>query len=288
MIIHRSSRNNELLSAVNVKMDNSVREVDRESYGLKDSSESDQITSEGDQIIDEDNRDVDKNNKEVLSTQPEDSVHTVADSVNSEESGYEDIKPPKPTKPADPSIPRFGKRFRFSSRHVRMQKLEAANETYYPPDHIRDGHLWNIRKELNKQESLVLESQRARVGRWLPLYDNLTAFLGLENDLDKYISSAEQKRLQTLRGESQSRYRQQLTSRMLEQKRRENRAYRDKRRKILARQVRRVEGEVCEGCSIPDGEFHFDEMVVNTIVMRKFIGNEEMKIKKHGIIGYLF
>ena len=80
-----------------------------------------------------------------------------------------------------------------------------------------------------------------------------------------------------------TRYRQQLTSRMLEQKRRENRSSREKRRKKLARQVKRVEGGVCEGCTMPEREIHIDEKEVTNIVIRKFIGNTEVKMNQNSM-----
>ena len=275
VIIRRSSQKNDFQSSGNEEVENRVREVNVDVFGVDDTNEGDGLGQEG-SVDTNDNR-----KDDTLTSLREDASNS--DTTESEESGYEDIKPPKPTKPVDPSIPRYGKRFRFSNRYVRMQKLEASNETYYPPDHIRDGHLWPIRKELNEQESLVLESQRMRVIRWLPLYENLTAFLDIENDLHKYISPAEMKRLQSLKGEKLTRYRQQLTSRMLEQKRRENRSSREKRRKKLARQVKRVEGGVCEGCTMPEREIHIDEKEVTNIFIRKFIGNTEVKMNQNSM-----
>ena len=273
VIIRHSSQKNDFQSAGNEDVESRVREVNVDVLGVEETNEGDRMGQEGSVDASDNQRD------DSLTSLHEDASNS--DATESEESGYEDIKPPKPTKPADPSIPRYGKRFRFSNRYVRMQKLEASNETYYPPDHIRDGHLWPIRKELNEQESLVLESQRMRVRRWLPLYENLTAFLDIENDLNKYISPAEMKRLQSLRGEKLTRYRQQLTSRMLEQKRRENRSSKEKRRKKLARQVKRVEGGVCEGCTMPELEFHIEEKEVTKIVIRKFVGNTEVKVSQN-------
>ena len=177
VIIRRSSQKNDFQSSGNEEVENRVREVNVDVFGVDDTNEGDGLGQEG-SVDTNDNR-----KDDTLTSLREDASNS--DTTESEESGYEDIKPPKPTKPVDPSIPRYGKRFRFSNRYVRMQKLEASNETYYPPDHIRDGHLWPIRKELNEQESLVLESQRMRVIRWLPLYENLTAFLDIENDLQK-------------------------------------------------------------------------------------------------------
>ena len=275
VIIRHTSQKNDFQSAGTENVENRVREVNVEG----EEGNQGEYADKGERMGQEGNIEASDYNQDDATAQLQ-QVASTSDVTESEESGYEDIKILKPTKPVDPSIPRYGKRFRFSNRYVRMQKLEASNETYYPPDHIRDGHLWPIRKELNEQETHVLETQRMRVKRWLPLYENLTAFLDIESDLSRYVSPAEMKRLQSLRGERLTRYRQQLTSRMLEQKRRENRSSREKRRKKLARQVKRVDGGVCEGCTMHEKEFPIEEKEVAETVIRKFIGNLEVTMNQ--------
>lgn len=190
----------------------------------------------------------------------------------------DDVHPIPPTKkpPSDPSIPRYGKRYRFSYRYVRNQVFEAENETYYPPDHIKDGLLWSIRTELLTQEKQVLQAQQAIAAPFLPLYENLTHYLGTENELDRYVSPKERNRLQKLKGDALTRYRKQLTARMVEMKRRDDRKLKRFRNSLLAKTTTMGPEGVCEGCSFSDYRFHYPFSQSNETVIRKFVGNKEV------------
>ena len=184
--------------------------------------------------------------------------------------------PPTKKPPSDPSIPRYGKRYRFSYRYVRNQVFEAENETYYPPDHIKDGLLWSIRTELLTQEKQVLQAQQAIAAPFLPLYENLTHYLGTENELDRYVSPKERNRLQKLKGDALTRYRKQLTARMVEMKRRDDRKLKRFRNSLLAKTTTMGPEGVCEGCSFSDYRFHYPFSQSNETVIRKFVGNKEV------------
>lgn len=184
--------------------------------------------------------------------------------------------PPTKRTPSDPSIPRYGKRYRFSYRYVRNQVFEAENETYYPPDHIKDGLLWSIRTELLTQEKQVLQAQQAIAAPFLPLYENLTHYLGTENELDRYVSPKERNRLQKLKGDALTRYRKQLTARMVEIKRRDDRKLKRFRNSLLAKTTTMGPEGVCEGCSFSDYRFHYPFSQSNKTVIRKFVGNKEV------------
>ena len=184
--------------------------------------------------------------------------------------------PPTKKTPSDPSIPRYGKRYRFSYRYVRNQVFEAENETYYPPDHIKDGLLWSIRTELLTQEKQVLQAQQAIAAPFLPLYENLTHYLGTENELDRYVSPKERNRLQKLKGDALTRYRKQLTARMVEMKRRDDRKLKRFRNSLLAKTTAMGPEGVCEGCSFSDYRFHYPFSQSNKTVIRKFVGNKEV------------
>ena len=221
--------------------------------------------------------DVIKNGDNVIKNDDNNTV-TKNDDNNTVNNDIITTPPTKPTRksPADPSIPRYGKRYRFSYRYVRNQVFEAENETYYPPDHIKDGLLWSIRTELLTQEKQVLQSRQAIAAPFIPLYENLTNYLGTENELDRYVSQKERDRLQKLKGDALTRYRKQLTSRMVELKRRDDRKLKRFRNSLLAKTTKMGPEGVCEGCSFGEFRFHYPLVQSNKTVIRKFEGNKEV------------
>ena len=213
------------------------------------------------------------------------------------------------------SSPRYGRRFRFSKRFVKMQKLEAVNETYYPPDHIRDGNLWVIKKELNLREKGVVESLRDDLQPFIPRYENLSRYLDLSYQLKQSITQEEWDKLKSIKdGEKKSKYRAQLNGRIQEEQRRRDRSLAKLRKKLLMKETVMVEyvrenehgyrnGEriggnhhhhhqqqqqqqsiwICEGCSFKEKMFDYAVKKENKmahsgdgIILRKFVGNREV------------
>ena len=140
--------------------------------------------------------------------------------------------------------PRFGKRFKFSKRYIKMQKLEAENETYYPPDHIRDGNLWSVKKELNGRERTALESLRWHIRPHLERFQNLTQYLDLSFQFKRYLSPEELNKLKSLKKEKKTRYRAQLSGQVQELQRKEDRARAKYRKRLLAKDVVWVDYEL--------------------------------------------
>ena len=203
--------------------------------------------------------------------------------------------------------PRYGRRFRFSKRFVRMQKLEAVNETYYPPDHIRDGNLWAIKKELNLREKSVVESLRTDLQPFLPRFENLSLYLDFSYQLKQSITKEELDKLKSIKdAEKKSKYRAQLNGRLQEEQRRKDRALAKQRKKLLMKETVMVKyvsdkeqgngsGEIigenhrqqsmwiCEGCSFKERMFEYVMKKENKTIssgdggiLRKFVGNREV------------
>lgn len=264
----------------NGKGDNDANDTKGASDGKDDSDGDDSKDGKDDSVINND-----KGVSDVSDTKESednnDENHNFINDINDAKDHNDDHvvnNTPKPTPhtPADPSVPRFGRRFRFSYRYMRNQVFEAENETYFPPDHIKDGLLWSIRTELLTQEKQVLQAQQRSAAPFLSLYENLTNYLGTENELDRYVSQKERNRLQKLKGDALTRYRKQLTARMVELKRRDDRKLKRFRNSLLAKTTKMGPEGVCEGCSLGDLRFHYPIVQSNETVIRKFKGNKEV------------
>ena len=245
-----------------------------------------------------------KEDQQVDEHQPLESITNTSKDGNSGEDNGKAIE----------GSPRYGKRFRFSKRFVRMQKLEASNETYYPPDHIRDGNLWAIKKELHSREQKVVESLRAEIRPFIPRYVNLSHYLDLSYQLKQSITQEELQKLKSIQdGNARSKYRAQLNGRIQEEQRRKDRALAKQRKKMLMKETVMVEyvreneqasgrddlhggnkeGKqdahqyqqsiwVCEGCSFKEKMFDYAvkkgkmSNSADGTILRKFVGNREV------------
>ena len=173
----------------------------------------------------------------------------------------------------DASLSRFSKRFRMSSRYMKLKKYESENLTYYPRDHVSDGQLWAVRKRLIDDEHSILNTLFPKFHDSLPLYRNFTSYLDTDEKA-KIVSKSEMEKLQSLSGRAQSLYRKKLMTRVFKVLNKRHKTEKENRLSLMRRQVIR-KGRYCEGCKI---KTHFSIKPLNShkLTLRKFVGNREV------------
>lgn len=175
----------------------------------------------------------------------------------------------------DPRLSRFGKRFRLSNHAAMMRKYEGENSTYFPKDHVSDGHLYNLRVVLLEEEKNMLELQYPFFAPFLPHYEDFSMYLATRYIFFKqYWSNEEKETFGKLNAERRERYRHHLL------KKYEDYSVADEKKRIaerqsLFKQFRHYSNGKCEGCRYLDtADYPLENHYYG--IVRKFKGNKEV------------
>lgn len=175
----------------------------------------------------------------------------------------------------DPHSSKFGRRFRLSNRSNQIKKIENPNVTYFPKDHVSDGHVYNIRKALAEEEGYIMEDQYPFYSQYMESYTNFSRYLSTRHIyFKKYWTEEERVTFQQLNSERRERYRHYMLKKyedfyVEEEKQRKH------EREILMKKYQRISNGKCEGCRYL-GLKDYPITLPFHGTTRKFKGNEEV------------
>lgn len=175
----------------------------------------------------------------------------------------------------DHHLSKFGKRFRLSNRTIQMRKLENPNTTYFPKDHVSDGHIYNLRKALAEEEGYIMEDQYPFYSQYMESYTNFSRYLSTRHIyFKKYWTEEERLTFQKLNSERRERYRHHMLKKyedyyIADEKERKH------KREVLMKKYQRVSNGMCEGCRYL-GLKDYPISLHYYGTTRKFKGNEEV------------
>lgn len=194
---------------------------------------------------------------------------------NESESPDVSISPTNSTE-KDYHVTRFSRRFRLSNHAIMMSKLEYENLTYFPRDHVTDGHVFTLRKLLTSEEKSIMQDQYPLFESYVPFYQNFSYYLGSRYVyFKKYWTEDEKDAYQGLSGEKRERYSHYLYKRYEDKLIESEKQLNQKREDIMKSHRRFVSEGKCEGCRYQDmANYHVSKHYYGTI--RKFKGNKEV------------
>ena len=174
----------------------------------------------------------------------------------------------------NPLLSKFSKRFRFTRHKISLDAIENPANSYYPKDHMREGNLWSIRKSLIDSEKNTLEAWRINLADPLVRYKNMTNYLTVKNEIEKYLSEEDMALLRQSSGEEYNQLRKKLERRMQTAMQIEAKEKNKQRKKVMAQMQYVNDGPVCDGCPLPR-KIRLNPCGGKGTLIRKFVGNVE-------------
>ena len=173
-------------------------------------------------------------------------------------------------------LSKFSRRFRLSNRTIKMNKLEQENLTYFPRDHVTDGHVFTLRKILNQEEKAIMQAQMPLFQAFLPFYNNFSRYLATRYvGFKKYWTEEEKNQYESLSEERKERFTHYMFKKYEDKTMADEKQRIHQREELIKTHVRYSEDGRCEGCRYFDtANYHLSQHYYGAV--RKFKGNVEV------------